>query len=1330
MLSLHGIIVNMLNMKNTLTFLFLSFFSLILRAENLNYKFEQVTPVSGISFTGIMCIHEDKNGFIWVGGETGLFFYDGMTFRHYRQEEISECGLPSNQILCIMRDTQNLLWVGTLKGLAYFDPVSDTFCTVELFSGKSVDKIIQLSEDKFMVLANRKLYKFDSKDKASYCLKNQPEEITTFQLVSDSLVAVGTRTGEIGYVSVSDSMEYKSVYREHKDKVNTICRDNEWLYVGYENSGMDVINTSGMLMHTYTADSQESKKRIPDDNVRTIVKRENGEIWIGTYDGLAVLYGDNISVFNNVNSDLPSSSIYDIFIDSKNNIWLGTWSGGLARYSPEAYRFGGESYYLNNKTKFGVVTSFVSSGNAKCIWVGTENNGMYLYDYSISDFIKRIYPVPFHIKTLLRYDNKILIGAVEGVWEFDEKSGSFKKVEFKSFSGILPIVSCMEIKNNILYIATRRTGVLEYNLKTKEEILYSTRNNTLNYNSVWQIYVDNQNNVYACTDRGFVMKKDSDNKYVDIVVPEEKGKMLFYCVIPLNYEELLLGTRNKGIFVYHIPSGKMSPLGVGTRMHGMDIYSLMSFSNNGIWASTNAGIIDLGKEGDNIYRYAEADGVIGRQFHPLASYVLDDGTAFWGSTVGFNYININTIKTNSIKPEVFPVSIKINNRSLANLEDIKVNSNHIPDIKSIELPHYLNSLSFRISANNLLNSVKNKLKYRLEGYQNEWTNIQQSENIVFTQVPPGKYTLCVYGANNDMVWGDKELRINIFIHPPFYATGYAYLVYFILSAVLLYFIYRNIKFRVRALQEITSERNQSRINKAIMEERTKFFMNISHELRTPLNLIVAPMKILREKHFDKETMFHLDVIYRNTERLRHLTEQILDFRLLEMDRIKANKKNVDLVPLCKDIISEFDYFVKKKNVSLKFSSDALMRYVSCDPRMIEKVIYNLLSNALKYTDDMPEICLELKKEKLTDESYKEVFYVGNKFEGMALQISVSDNGNGIEKDKFEAIFERFNTYHNENQDGSGIGLHLCKEYVTLNGGNIMLHSEQGVGSTFVVCLPLITDTEEEVTSAPIVISKTQTVAENISVDNEENNIDVNMKTVLIIDDNDDVIFYLRKSLSARYRCLVAKNGKTGYDMALSVIPDIIIMDYMMPVMDGADCTRAIRENSKTKNIPIIVLSGAADTESQKKVINAGADIFLTKPVDEDLLMEHISKLIVKAAKLNDIIYDAVPQSFMDKLDYYISKNIKDADFDVEALATCMHLSRSSLFRRIKTETGYNISEYLKEKRLVLAIELINNGQTNVEDLSLSCGFNSSSYFCKCFKAKYGVPPKEYIKNRI
>lgn len=1313
----------MLIMKNTFTFLFLIVFSLNLFAEKLNYKFERVTPLSGISFTGVSTISEDKNGFIWVGGETGVFFFDGMSFKHYRDN--NDSGLPSVWIFDIINDSEGQLWFATEKGLVFFDSMQDRFCSIDFFYGKFVEQLSEIREGIFIVLADEKLYLYDKKQKKAELLPRQPEKISTFVLSNNKKIYAGTKDGIVCELSLNETESYRCIFNKINDEVNCICIDNDWLYLGYNNSGICVVNSEGEKIKAYSVSEKKEEFILPDNKVRAIVKRNNGEIWVGTYGGLAIINSNEVSLFNNVNSALPSSSVYDIFIDSKSTVWICTWSGGIAKYTPYGSHFLGESYYLTSEAKFGVVTSFATSAHGQCVLIGTENNGLYLYNYVISETIKR-YSSPVHIKAMLRYDDKVLLGTLEGIFLFDEFTGSIEEVKINAFKDIDPIVSSMVIKDRILYVATREYGVLEYNMDTGEEKIYNTSNNRLSSNSVWQIYVDNQYNVYICTNDGFYVRKSTNNSFIKVL----DNTITFFSMSVYEYDKLILGTRNNGIYIYSMVSGNIKPYKNNDVLTGYDIYSIIP-SGNQIWLSTNNGLLCFDSNEDLLYRYSVADGIDASQFHPLASLVLSDGTCFWGSTIGFNYINIFKRSRNDFSPQVFPTDILVNNKSLVQYNDVITDARHVPDIRKIEMPYFLNNLSFSILGNNLLNSDKNMLKYRLEGYQKEWTTITQTENIVFTQVPPGKYTLCVYGANNDMVWGDNELRINIIIHPPFYVTGYAYLVYIILLATILYFIYRNIRFRIRALQEINSERNQNRINKAIAEERTKFFMNISHELRTPLNLIVAPMKILREKHFDKETMFHLDVIYRNTERLRHLTEQILDFRLLEMEKIKANKKNTDLVPLCKDIISEFDYFVKKKNVNLKFSSDSLMRYVNCDSRMIEKVIYNLLSNALKYTENEPEIILDLKKVKLSDDSYKGVFYVGNRFNGLALQISVSDNGDGIESDKFESIFERFNTYHNENQDGSGIGLHLCKEYVALHDGNIMLCSEKGRGSSFIVCLPLVTDENEQESSAPILISQKQADVNNIISDNEESSVEENSnsKTVLIIEDNDEVIFYLKKSLSAKYRCLIAKNGKAGLEMAMSVIPDIIVMDYMMPIMDGAECTRSIKENSKTRNIPIIVLSGAADIESQRKIINAGADIFLTKPVDEDLLMEHISKLLVKAAKLNDIIYDAVPQSFMDKLDFYISKNIKDPDFDVEALATCMHLSRSSLFRRIKAETGYNISEYLKEKRLVMAVELINSGQTNVEELSLSCGFNSSSYFCKCFKAKYGVPPKEYIKNK-
>lgn len=1310
-------------MKNTFTFLFLIVFSLNLFAEKLNYKFERVTPISGISFTGVIAIQEDKNGFIWAGGETGVFFYDGMSFKHY--QNTGNSGLPSVSILDIINDSDDQLWFATEKGLAFFDSIQDRFCSIDFFYGKFVEQLFEIMDGIFIVLADEKLYLYDKKQKRAELLPRQPERISTFVLSNNKKIYAGTKDGVVCELSLNETDSYKCIFNKINDEVNCICIDNDWLYLGYNNSGICVVNPEGEKIKVYSVLEEKEEFVLPDNKVRAIVKRSNGEIWVGTYSGLAIINSNEVSVFNNVNSTLPSSSVYDIFIDSKSTVWICTWSGGIAKYTPYGSHFWGESYYLTSESKFGVVTSFATSAYGQCVLIGTENNGLYLYNYVISETMKR-YSSPVHIKAMLRYDDKVLLGALEGIFLFDEFTGSIEEIKINAFKDIDPIVSSMVIKDRILYVATRVYGVLEYNMDTGEENIYNTSNNRLSSNSVWQIYVDNQYNVYICTNDGFFIRKSTNNSFTNVL----DSTITFFSMSVYEYDKLILGTRNNGIYIYSMDSGNVKPYKNNDVLTGYDIYSIIPLENQ-LWLSTNNGLLCFESNEDLLYRYSVADGVDARQFHPLASLSLSDGTCFWGSTIGFNYINIFKRSRNNFRPQVFPTDILVNNKSLVQYSKVRTDTRHVPDIRKIEMPHSLNNLSFSILGNNLLNSDKNMLKYRLEGYQKEWTTIPQTENIVFTQVPPGKYTLCVYGANNDMVWGDNELKINILIHPPFYATGYAYLVYIILFAAILYFIYRNIKFRIRALQEINSERNQSRINKAIAEERTKFFMNISHELRTPLSLIVAPMKSLRGKHFDKDTMFHLDVIYRNTERLRHLTEQVLDFRLLEMEKIKANKKNTDLVPLCKDIISEFDYFVKKKNVNLKFSSDSLMRYVNCDPHMMEKVVYNLLSNAFKYTENTPEITLDMKKVKLSDDSYKGIFYVGNRFYGLALQISVSDNGDGIESDKFEAIFERFNTYHNENQDGSGIGLHLCKEYVALHDGNIMLHSEKEHGSTFIVCLPLITDEDEQESSSPILISQKQTDMNNIVSGNDDSSAETysNAKTVLIIEDNDEVIFYLKKSLSARYRCLVAKNGKAGFEMAMSVIPDIIVMDYMMPIMDGAECTKSIRENDKTRNIPVIVLSGAADIERQRKVINAGADIFLTKPVDEDLLMEHIAKLLVKAAKLNDIIYDAVLQSFMDKLDFYISKNIKDPDFDVKALATCMHLSRSSLFRKIKTETGYNISEYLKEKRLVMAIELINSGQTNVEELSFSCGFNSSSYFCKCFKAKYGVPPKEYIKSK-
>lgn len=791
---------------------------------------------------------------------------------------------------------------------------------------------------------------------------------------------------------------------------------------------------------------------------------------------------------------------------------------------------------------------------------------------------------------------------------------------------------------------------------------------------------------------------------------------------------MLIGSRNNGIFIYNSTTQELKEFENNELFKNIDIYTLTKDFKGQIWFSTNNGIYTYDPSTQKVSHYTETDGLIGKQFHPLASILTEDGSIFFGSTNGFNYINIHDITKNSIKPKAYPINIQINNKKIEFNDDIKTNSKYIPNINQMILKHHKNTLTFRFASNNLLKPQNNKLRYKLEGYQKNWIEIPQTENIVFTQIPHGKYVLKVNGSNNDGVWSAKTAEINIVIKPPYYLTTMAFFLYFAITVLICYFLLKTFYARFKLKKEIEIERYKNSVNKNATEERIKFFMNISHELRTPLNLINAPLKVMEEKHFDKDTLFHIHTIRRNTDRLLKLTEQILDFRLLEVNKLQINKKRVEIVSLCKDTFNSFEYYILNKNIQFTFNSDCIERYIYADSKKIEKVVYNLISNALKYTNDNGAIEIGIKKIELSETDYNGIYYIGKQFIGKSLEIKVADSGIGIAEENIERIFERFQTFHPDNQEGSGIGLHLCKEFVILHDGHIMLQSTIDKGSTFTVHLPLSEETEE--INSPVTVTPFTYSTENNQIINQENLTVKNQHTVLIIDDNEEVVYYLKKALSKHYKCISAKNGKLGLELSIESNPDLIIMDILMPIMDGIACSKAIKSHIKTQHIPIILLSGAADSNSQCQGIGAGADVFLSKPVDEQLLIKHIERLLHtnSSSLLAKEESPIQPQFFLEKLDIIIDKNLQDPNFDVNVLAEKMNMSRSSLFRKIKTETNFNISEYIKEKRLYKAVTLIKKGQNCIEEISIASGFNSASYFCRCFKAKYGKTPKEYIQS--
>lgn len=1312
-------------------FLFLSFLPIFsFGAGKAIYEFEKISPESGIVFNAITTIQTDKNGFLWFGSENGLYSYNGEYFQRYQYSFQNSLSIPSNKVNHIYKDSQNKIWICTEDGCAYFKEDEDTFKRIAMkdLSSKVTTFIIEVKQNTYIILINQKLYLYDFNTDHLSVLPSQPDSISFLSQNIHGELIIGTKSGELFIGSYSTQFNYDRIYQGEDAKITTVCEDKDWYYIGYDNKGIDVINNQGKFLEKYSY-QKEGKFHLPSNKIRKIIHRSNGEIWVGTYNGIAIISNNSIAAINKSSHNLPSNSIYDIYTDSNKNIWIGTWAGGLIFYNPNNYKFRKELTYPNSRSAIGVTSSFVTTDDNQ-VWIGSEDGGITLFNTLKKQITEHIPTVPIHVKSMFYLKEHLWLGTVEdGLYYMSTTEKSLKSVYIKYLNKKKSIISSISGNNDILWIATRNSGIVEYNTKTEKAEIYNIDNKKIQNNKIWQIYTDTHGDVYACTDDGLFIKKRAENifKRKNILL-NNINKEYFYCICPKNYNEMLIGSRNNGIFIYNSTTQELKEFENNELFKNIDIYTLTKDFKGQIWFSTNNGIYTYDPSTQKVSHYTETDGLIGKQFHPLASILTEDGSIFFGSTNGFNYINIHDITKNSIKPKAYPINIQINNKKIEFNDDIKTNSKYIPNINQMILKHHKNTLTFRFASNNLLKPQNNKLRYKLEGYQKNWIEIPQTENIVFTQIPHGKYVLKVNGSNNDGVWSAKTAEINIVIKPPYYLTTMAFFLYFAITVLICYFLLKTFYARFKLKKEIEIERYKNSVNKNATEERIKFFMNISHELRTPLNLINAPLKVMEEKHFDKDTLFHIHTIRRNTDRLLKLTEQILDFRLLEVNKLQINKKRVEIVSLCKDTFNSFEYYILNKNIQFTFNSDCIERYIYADSKKIEKVVYNLISNALKYTNDNGAIEIGIKKIELSETDYNGIYYIGKQFIGKSLEIKVADSGIGIAEENIERIFERFQTFHPDNQEGSGIGLHLCKEFVILHDGHIMLQSTIDKGSTFTVHLPLSEETEE--INSPVTVTPFTYSTENNQIINQENLTVKNQHTVLIIDDNEEVVYYLKKALSKHYKCISAKNGKLGLELSIESNPDLIIMDILMPIMDGIACSKAIKSHIKTQHIPIILLSGAADSNSQCQGIGAGADVFLSKPVDEQLLIKHIERLLHtnSSSLLAKEESPIQPQFFLEKLDIIIDKNLQDPNFDVNVLAEKMNMSRSSLFRKIKTETNFNISEYIKEKRLYKAVTLIKKGQNCIEEISIASGFNSASYFCRCFKAKYGKTPKEYIQS--
>ncbi len=655
--------------------------------------------------------------------------------------------------------------------------------------------------------------------------------------------------------------------------------------------------------------------------------------------------------------------------------------------------------------------------------------------------------------------------------------------------------------------------------------------------------------------------------------------------------------------------------------------------------------------------------------------------------------------------------------------------------KNLILPIRENLLRTNIIGVKYLNPCKDNLKFRLLYFYNNWIEVKGEKKVTFSKLLPEEYGFEMYVQNNDGIWKQKIAQLNITIKKPFYLQLYAIIIYIFLITTVTIFTIKSYCERKRLKNEVMNERILRDNLELLNQMKAQFLTGITHEFRTPLTLILGPLNQLINKYSDDpDTLYLLKILNRNTIRLQSLINQIIDFKNLELKKIKNCPKRINVIKLCYQVLDCFILDARDKNIDISIETPFTELYLHTDPDKLDKILMNLLSNSIKFTPENGIIKIEINHQYKDEELTIYSTLVGEKIEGPIIKITVSDTGTGMDPVELNRYFDRFYQEGGYESTGTGIGLHMIKEYTLLLGGYIGINSIPAKGTAISICFPYhLMKIQEKETIKP------KTVKREI-MKNDMNNstpleTETDLKTILIVEDDTNLRNYLYNMLSKEFRVITAGNGQQGLEKALVSRPDLILTDLVLPLSDGLEMNRMLKENPVTQHIPIIVLTAKVETDTEINSLKSGADVFLIKPFRDDLLLAYIHNLIRRRKSYSyfeniekNLLADSLSpnQLFLEKANRIIKANLTSLTFDVDILASDLHMSRATLHRKLKALTGQSATEFIRNIRLKKSVEMMEKGSFSIEEVGIAAGFNSHSYFTHCFKQYYGKTPSRYL----
>lgn len=1378
-------------MKKMFSFKFFIFFifSLGLIAQDTDLYFEHIVYGDGFPQSLISNINQTENGFIWIGTENGLIRYDGYNFTRYVKDENDEGSISNNHVNVIYEDKEKNLWIGTNNGINYFKKKTNNFLPVDVLPIKGgrnyISSIIEDDNNNLWIgtfggvkLLNKKNFTLDNiSENSNLDLFNRARVLSLFNH-KELGILVGTAQGLKRFdPKTGQILKLPSILSENKKFSNSkiwkiIQEKNGDLWFGTENMGAFLFSKSKNKLTNFTV-NENTENQIASNWIHDIILIDHNTIWFATDNGLSIFKKDKNKFHNYNHNQLNSSSLSDddvrcAFKDKDGSVWLGTTGGGLNFFNQANLNFINITETV--KPNFGLTVPMVSAvinENKDAVWVGTYGGGLNYLDFKNQKSYAYLINNSDEKNTVNRIisleekdKDNLLCGTINGLFQFNKVAKKFIKIPLSpttfTTNQRTEITSILSLDNEI-WVGTLGLGLI--NIKQNNVIDYYTANNGIdNISDNFVVDIENrQDGLWVATQDGLnffdkrlkkvttIYRKDKlfsiSNNALTSLFTDSKGR-------------LWIGTDHGGLNYFDEKSQKFYLINKAMGFTDESVKSISEDAFGNLWIASNDMLFKIKfksfelpfkKSNLEIVSYSSKDGLTSKQFSVNTSIRLKNNDLAFGGSRGLTIFNPKNLDKSDNNKKIVFTKLTINNVQFESAVKGSPLETSITETSEIVLNYDQRYISLDFSALNFINPKSNNYSYKLDAAlkSDGWHDIGSQHSVHLTDLKPGTYYLKVKSSIEEGVWNSNIKTLKITIRPPWWKTWWAYLIYFSLATIITIIVIRFFKNRIEFKRALFLEHLENERQQELSQMKLEFFTNVSHEFRTPLTLISGPVEeLIQSAEPNSNLEKKLKTIKLNSDRLLKLVNELIDFRKAEKGSLKIYCEQQDIVAFCFDIYESFRGVAIDKQIDYKFVLNINTAQVFFDKNQMEKVIYNLLSNAFKFTRKKDKITLAV--EQRNDDSDW-------------IDIKVKDSGFGIPDAHKSKLFTRFFQVNDRGMQnkGSGIGLALSKSIVELHQGEIIIQEEKDPNFNTIFRISLrkgnahfkksqimennfiLDEIDTPISKSPADLIHIDMIPKETIQADENEQLDITKKTIAVIDDNEEVLSFVYDILTPIYNVLKFTNGSHAINHMEKDIPDLVVCDVMMPDMDGFEVCKHLKTNQNTNHIPVILLTAKSSTANKIEGLSTGADSYISKPFNIDVLKLNIANLLSSKEILrqkysgrfivdSDLEQLSSPEEiFISKLMEIIETNMENPDFDVNELVKEIGMSRTVLYKKVQTLTNHSVASLIKHVRLKKASDILKNTSYPVSEVAYMVGFNDRKHFSREFKKVFDSSPTTY-----